>query len=312
MRGTSSSAGLLARAAAQFTMGTAVLRFVWRHPANSGQRVRAVLRAIRYQAQVRLLRRRAVARLGERSRLWVDAHRTAASKVIYANPPDLPEMLVWRRALRDGGLFVDVGANVGSYTILAAELGAEVIAVEPAADTFGLLSENIALNGYPVRAVQAAAGSHCGTARFTSGLDAGNRLAVDGPAVTELVTVDSLVGDRRVHGMKVDVEGFEIDVLRGAARALAERRIGLIQLEWNEASWSAVGTDRRPVAELLAGHGYRLYRPDADGRLVEVADPGFGADVFARPDLTAMASVLNGATETAARSPGHRAPSYKV
>jgi hypothetical protein len=139
-----------------------------------------------------------------------------------------------------------------------------------------------------VRAVQAAAGSRCGTARLTSGLDAGNRLAVDGPAVTELVTVDSLVGDRRVHGMKVDVEGFEIDVLRGAARALAERRIGLIQLEWNEASWSAAGTDRRPVAELLAGHGYRLYRPDADGRLVAVADPGFGADVFARPDLPAL------------------------
>jgi FkbM family methyltransferase len=287
MRGTSGGAGLLARVAAPFIRGTDVLRFVWRHPANSGQRVRAVLRAIRYQAQVRLLRRRAVARLGERSLLWVDAHRTAASKVIYANPPDLPEMLVWRQALRDGGLFVDVGANVGSYTILAAELGAEVIAVEPATDTFGLLSENIALNGYPVRAVQAAAGRHCGTARFTSGLDAGNRLAADGPAVTELVTVDSLVGDRRVHGMKVDVEGFEIDVLHGAARALAERRIGLVQLEWNEASWSAVGTDRGPVAELLAGHGYRLYRPDADGRLVEVADPGFGADVFARPDLRA-------------------------
>ena len=132
--------------------------------------------------------------------------------------------------------------------------------------------------------ITSGAGSHCGTARFTSGLDAGNRLAVDGPAVTELVTVDSLVGDRRVDGMKVDVEGFEIDVLHGAARALAERRIGLIQLEWNEASWSAVGTDRRPVAELLAGHGYRLYRPDADGRLVEVAEPGFGTDVFASPD----------------------------
>ena len=101
--------------------------------------------------------------------------------------------------------------------------------------------------------------------------------------MTELVTVDSLVGDRRVNGMKVDVEGFEIDVLRGAARALAERRIGLIQIEWNEASTFAVGTDRGPVAELLAGHGYRLYRPDATGRLVAVTDPGFGADVFASP-----------------------------
>jgi len=275
---------VLAHAAAQFAAGAGVVRYVWAHPSNSGKRVRALLRAARYQARARLLRRRAVARLGERSWLWVDPHRTAASMVLYANPPDLPEMLAWRRALRDGGLFIDVGANVGTYTIWAAEQGAEVIAVEPAADTFGLLKENIALNGYPVTAVRAAAGDHCGSARFTAGLDAGNSLAPDGPVVTDLVTVDSLIGDRRVTGMKVDVEGFEIDVLRGAARALADRRIGLIQIEWNQASTFAVGTDRRPIAELLAGYGYRLFRPDATGRLAPVTDPCFGADVFASPE----------------------------
>jgi hypothetical protein len=101
--------------------------------------------------------------------------------------------------------------------------------------------------------------------------------------VTELVTVDTLIGDRRVTGMKVDVEGFEIDVLRGAARALADHRIGLIQLEWNRMSTVSLGADRTPVAELLADYGYRLYRPDPAGRLVPVAEPGFGADVFARP-----------------------------
>lgn len=276
---------VLAQAAARFAVGAGVVRYVWTHPSNSGRRLRALLRAVRYQALTRLLGRRALARLGERSRLWVDPHRTAASMVLYANPPDLPEMLVWRRALGDGGLFVDVGANVGTYTLWAAEQGAEVIALEPAADTFGLLEENIALNRYRVTAVRAAAGDHCGTARFTVGLDAGNSLAPDGAAATDLVTVDSLIGDRRVTGMKVDVEGFEIDVLRGAVRALADRRIGLIQIEWNHASALAVGTDRRPIAELLACHGYRLYRPDRRGQLIPVTSHDYGADVFARPDL---------------------------
>jgi Methyltransferase FkbM domain len=133
--------------------------------------------------------------------------------------------------------------------------------------------------------VRAAAGDHCGSARFTAGLDAGNRLAADGPVVTDLVTVDSLIGDRRVTGMKVDVEGFEIDVLRGAARALADRRIGLIQIEWNHACTLAVGTDRRPIAELLTRYGYRLYRPDPSGHLIPVTAHDYGADVFARPDL---------------------------
>jgi hypothetical protein len=128
-----------------------------------------------------------------------------------------------------------------------------------------------------------AAGDRCGFTRFTAGLDAGNRLDPDGPVETRLVTIDSLIGGRHVAGMKVDVEGFEIEVLRGCTRALSERRIGLIQLEWNAASQSALGTDRRPVAGLLAQHGYQLFRPDPRGRLVPATDPGFGADVFARP-----------------------------
>jgi FkbM family methyltransferase len=265
------------------TTANAVVRYVWAHPANEGKRVRALCRMARYQAVARLLHRRATARLGERSRLWVDLHRSGASMVLYANPPDLPEMLMWRQVLRPGALFVDIGANVGSYTIWAAELGADVIAVEPADDTFALLVENVELNGYQVAAVQAAAGATCGTARFTAGRDAGNCLDKAGPVQIRLVTVDSLVGDRTVAGMKVDVEGFEIEVLRGCARALSQQRLKLIQLEWNAASLQAVGADRRPIADLLAHYGYELYRPDRGGRLVPLTDLGFGADVFARP-----------------------------
>ena len=93
----------------------------------------------------------------------------------------------------------------------------------------------------------------------------------------------ALIGGRHVAGMKVDGEGFEIDVLRGCTRALSEHRIGLIQLEWNAMSQLALGADRRPVADLLARHGYQLFRPDPQGRLAPVTDTGFGADVFARP-----------------------------
>jgi FkbM family methyltransferase len=271
------------RAVGHLATARAVVRFVWEHPSNAGHRPRALLRLAGYQFRVRLLRRRAIARLGERSLIWVDLHRTSASKVMYANPPDMPEMQVWRQALRGGGLFLDVGANVGAYTIWAAECGAEVIALEPAADTFGLLLENVALNGYRVEAIQAAASARCGTARFTAGRDSGNHLDPHGPVEARLVTIDSLIGERHVAGMKVDVEGFEIDVLQGCARALSERRIGLIQLEWNAMSQRVLGTDRRPVADLLAQHGYQLFRPDSQACLVPITDHGFGADVFARP-----------------------------
>ena len=109
-----------------------VLGFAWKHPANRGKRIWAVSRAIQFQLSGRLLYRRTIARLGEHSSLWVDLHRTGASKVVYGNPPDYPEMLIWQQVLQSGDLFVDVGTNVGSYTIWAADLGAEVIALEPA------------------------------------------------------------------------------------------------------------------------------------------------------------------------------------
>ena len=260
-----------------------VMKFVWEHPSNEGERTRALLRAAGFQARGRVLHRRTLARLGERSVIWADLHRSGASRAVYANPPDHDEMLTWRNGLRPGDLFVDVGANVGSYTIWAAELGAEVIALEPANDTFALLEENVALNDYPIKTIRAAAGATPGTARFTSGRDCVNRLDPDGIAEIAVITIDSIIGNRTVAGMKVDVEGFEIDVLRGCEQALSEHRVRLIQLEWNSTSMQAVGTDREPVADLLAKHDYSLYGANLDGSLALLTDLGFRPDVFARP-----------------------------
>jgi FkbM family methyltransferase len=260
-----------------------IVGFIWTHPSNQRRRLRALSRFVLFQARGRLLRRSTLVPLGQRSRIIASLHRQAVSKAVCANPPDYAEMLVWRQTLKPGDLFVDVGANVGSYTIWAGDLGAEVIALEPAKDTYSLLVENVQLNGYPAQTMCAAAGANSGTARFTSGQDALNRLDPDGSAETKMVTIDSVIKDRTVAGMKVDVEGFEIDVLRGCEKALADQRLRLIQLEWNASSTAAVGADRLPVADLLAKHGYGLYRPGRDGVLVPLTDMSFGPDVFARP-----------------------------
>ena len=228
--------------------------------------MRAVIRAIQFQLSGRLLHRRTAARLGEHSSLWVDLHRTGASKVVYGNPPDYPEMLVWQQALQSGDLFVDVGANVGSYTIWAADLGAEVIALEPAEDTFALLLENIDLNDYRVKAIQAAAGATCGSVRFTNGLDTVNRVAADGDAEATMVTIDSVIGDRTVAGMKIDVEGFEIEVLRGCERALSDKRIRLIQLEWNEMSRRLSAQTAAQLLTFLSNTDIPFIAPTATAR----------------------------------------------
>ena len=241
------------------TQTATTVRFIWNHPANRHRRLRQLARAFSYQVQARAFHRRVQARVGDRAQVWVDLHRTSASKAFYANPPDWPQTRVWQERLRPGDLFLDIGANVGTYSVLAVSLGATVMAVEAASDTAELLRENIALNGFAlVGVVQAAAGSVAGKTRFTEGLDSVNRIDPAGVREVDMVTVDALIGQRSVAGMKVDVEGFELHVLQGAACALREHRIELLQLEWNEASKAALGVDRSPVEALLTEHGYQL------------------------------------------------------
>jgi FkbM family methyltransferase len=278
-----SGESLLVRAKSATRFGRAILTFIWTHPGNEGARIRALMRAARYQVRARVFHQRTLARLGEHSYVWVGLHRSAASKIVYGNPPDYLEMCVWRQVLQEGDLFIDVGANIGSYSILVSELGAEAIALEPADDTFALLKENVELNHYKIKMIQAAAGPTCGTVRFTTGRDTVNQIDPQGSAEAMMLTIDSVIEERMIAGMKIDVEGFEIEVLRGCERALAEHRINLIQLEWNRTSIRAVGTNRQPIVELLGKYGYDLYRPDGNGCLVPIGDFGYGPDVFAQP-----------------------------
>ena len=145
------------------------------------------------------------------------------------------------------------------------------------------------MNGYSARVVAAAAGAASGTMAITSELDQQNHLVVGTAAVagdSEMVaveTLDAIVGDRVVAGLKIDVEGAEALVLAGASRLLGDKRVRLMQLEWNEASVDLLGQDRQPLRRLLAGYGYELFRPDRHGDLVATDGSGFGADIFARP-----------------------------
>ena len=220
--------------------------------------------------------------------MWAELHYHAGALALYANPPDWNEMRAWRKLLREGDLFIDVGANVGTYTVWASDCGAEVIALEPDPDACARLATNAEMASTKVTVLNVAAAAQRGTVSLTVGFDAMNRIVADGEHVTETrtvpaITLDELIGDEHVRGIKIDVEGAERLVLEGAARALREQRIETIQIEWNERSMECLGETREPVAALLAGHGYALCRPNASGTLIPLLEIGFGPDVFSRP-----------------------------
>jgi FkbM family methyltransferase len=263
---------------------TSVLSFVWRHPANRKSRCGAVLRSLVFQLKGRMLGRSTVTPIGESLRMNAVLHRSASSKVLYANPPDYSEMIFWRRVLRAGEVFIDVGSNVGSYALWAADCSANVIAVEPDPETTNLLRANLALNpSVSIRVEQCALGASPVEMSMTSGLDSTNRLVMDGSGeqTVRVQTLDALIENRRVCGVKIDVEGAERLVLEGSSTALTSHLIDSVQLEWNSMSADVYGEDRSAAAAILVSCGYSFFRPDEEGLLHPATTETSDTDIFA-------------------------------
>lgn len=173
------------------------------------------------------------------------------------------------RALSPGAVFVDVGANLGYFSAMAARLvGAtgRVLALEPLPKALSLLRENVA--PYPwVDVVAAAAGHERGSAAFSSmpsgdlsGL--GVRQGADRVLTVPVTTIDDITKDlERLDLLKIDVEGQEAAVLAGARRSLRRFR-PLVYLEAHDG-----GRSTEPILKEVgyrwAAHGeQQAYSPD--------------------------------------------------
>lgn len=263
---------------------TGVVRRVLEHPANQDARLRQLGRASWFRLRA-LFGLPTIVRLGQRSRLRASLAHASSILVAYSNPPDLYEWQVWQRILQRGDRFVDVGANVGIYSILAAELGCSVTAFEPDPMNLEELGFNLGLNELAdkVSVVPKAVAARSGTVLFLAGHDAVGRIAVsqapDSITVECVALDDALEG--AVAGMKIDVEGAEHLVLQGAEGMLRAQSIGVIQLEWNETSRANFDVDRSQVGTFLEEHGYVIAKAGPSGGLRRV-DPAIASgEVFA-------------------------------
>lgn len=151
---------------------------------------------------------------------------------------------------------LDIGSNIGLSNLIVSEIAptAYVYAFEPSVTTYQFLAENIQranANGQ-VLTHCCAVGRQSGTARFADNqsASAGNHLTVDGEgAEVAITTVDIVAASLpTVDFIKIDVEGFEIDVLEGAAETIFKHR-PIIFLEYNH--FAIVNNRRSEPAQFL-------------------------------------------------------------
>lgn len=215
---------------------------LWSHPFNAGSRTAALLRFVRWQVGARVLGQPVALPFIDDVALLATPGMHAATGNYYYGLQEAGDMGFLLHFLRPGDVFHDVGANIGTFTLIACAAGASrVHAYEPAAQARHWLGRNLGLNGFrgTVEVHALALSNAPGSVRFTEGLDITNHItrASAGGGVAQ-VTVQAARLDERAAGdepffIKIDVEGHETEVLEGCGALLTSPNLLGVLVERN-------------------------------------------------------------------------------
>jgi len=243
--------------------------------------------------QQRMLRRSVIARIDDGYLMHVDAQSFIERDLMLfgAFERELHDFI--GSTLRKGAVFLDVGANVGCYSLQAASLvgpTGRVVSFEPSPLVFERLRQNVDLNGFTNTSLCSCALGGASARRLLY-LEAGNEgysnaIASLHPSVwhgrrdtsreIEVRTMDEWFqesGLSRLDLVKIDVEGAEFEVLEGARQTLATHQ-PTIAMEVCDHTYAAAGRQPAMLSGFFDALGYRTERLDKNGDLVDWAGSG--------------------------------------
>lgn len=242
------------------------LRFITDHPLNRDRKIGSLIRFAKWQVGSRLVPGAIVFDWINGSKFLVRTGETGLTGNIYTGLHEFPDMGYMLHALRKEDLFIDVGANVGSYSILACSaVGAKGIAFEPVPSTFKRLVENMRLNHLEekVTCINKVVGAHQGSIAFTSDTDTTNHALAAEEQCENVVNVEVTSLDAALHSeppalIKIDVEGYETPVLEGAQEILKKQSVHSVIMELN-GSGNRYGYDEPKILEMMFGYNFKTY-----------------------------------------------------
>lgn len=265
-------------------------------PYNQKHLLFAIKRFVQWKL-IRIFRRRNVRYRIWDNRIWIlDYDSLQSMWIMYNYILDWEEFNLIKNYVNPGDQILDVGANAGAYSIWMSKFihpPGRLHSFEPDQGNFGKLQMNISVNGIGdrIQANRCALSDKNGIIHFTTGLDRENHIAHEG--AENIVSVDTLTLDSyfetnsipQVTYMKIDVEGFEYMVLKGAHKILSGKDIDILQLEINHAVQNA-GVSVDDLLQLLAQFDYSLCRYDVQAnQLIPIGYYKERENYFAVSDL---------------------------
>lgn len=238
------------------------------HPLNKSNKIAAMLRILKWQIGSRLVPGDVIYKWVNDSKIVARTGETGVTGNIYCGLHEFPDMAFLLHVLRKDDLFVDIGANVGSYTVLACSaIGARGYCFEPVPSTYARLMTNIRLNdlGDRVTSLNVALGNSRGEIHFSSDQNCSNHVIADDETAESKITVDVSTLDEELKEvpllMKIDVEGYETPALEGAQSTLRNEELCAVIMELN-GSGSRYGYDESKILSMMSDHGFKTYSYD--------------------------------------------------
>ncbi len=252
------------------------IKFILMHPLNQKHKITTALRILKWQINTRLNPYPVIYPFTDHSKLIIQRGMTGATGNIYCGLHEYNDMAFLLHLLRKEDCFVDIGANIGSYTILASgHVGATTFSFEPVPCTFAHLMANISINQIQEKATayNIALGSSRGKIGFNTGsLDTMHHVAEKNEPVTLNVPVemlDDVMRNKQVPLLlKIDVEGFETEVINGAMQTLQHEGLKAIIIELN-GSGLRYGYNEEEIHKTLGNLKFKAFQYNPKERLLK-------------------------------------------
>ncbi|MFA5866572.1 MAG: FkbM family methyltransferase [Actinomycetota bacterium] len=192
------------------------------------------------------------------------------------------ESEIVEKTLREGDVVLDVGANIGCYTLIAAKaVGSKgrVYAFEPDPNNFALLKRNIEVNNYHnVTPIQKAVTDKTGTLKlYVSDRSKGDHRIFNSYDGRESIEIEAIKLDdyfinkeKRIDFIKMDIQGAEANALKGMTGLIQHNDSLTLTTEFAPALLELMGTQPRDYLELLVSLGFQLKDIDETRRQVNV------------------------------------------
>jgi FkbM family methyltransferase len=241
-----------------------VLNFIIFHPLGKKHKLISFYHFVRWQLTQFFYPGEKVLTFVNNTKMAVNRGDTGVTGNIYVGLHDFNEISFALHLLNENDIFADVGANVGFYSmVISNSTGAISYAFEPIHSTFNKLEKNIKLNELEnkVISVNAAVGFVEGDLKMTNNLDTVNHVVLSVEASDHLTSIKSIKLDRFFSEInspkliKIDVEGYESDVIAGMENILSTDTLCAIIIELN-GSGGRYGYDEKIVHEKLLRHSF--------------------------------------------------------